>query len=67
MEISVLVIMARVGCPCCARVRPGQARTCPLFLLPGAAGVPGVQGGPQAVARRAMRSTLEAGAAAPYA
>ena len=52
------------------RPRParGRAVPCPLFLLPGAAGVPGVQGGPaRAVARRAMRSTLEAGVAAPYA
>jgi hypothetical protein len=44
VETSVLVIMVRAGCPCCARVWPGQARTCPLFLLPG---VPGGQGGPQ--------------------
>jgi hypothetical protein len=42
-----LVIMAGAGCPCCARVWPGQAVACPRFLLPGAAGVPGVQGGPQ--------------------
>ena len=35
------------GCPCCARAWPGQAGACPLFLLPGAAGVPGVKGGPQ--------------------
>ena len=47
VETSVVVIVARAGCPWCARVWPGQAVACPLFLFPGAAGVPGVQGGPQ--------------------
>jgi hypothetical protein len=45
VETSVVVIVARAGWPCCARARPGQAWTCPLFLPTGAAGVPGVRGG----------------------
>jgi hypothetical protein len=53
VETSVVVIMARTGWPSCARVRAGQAGACPLFLFPGAAGVPGVKGGPQG--RRAQR------------
>ncbi len=47
VEPSVVVIMAGAGWSCCARVRRGQAGACPLFLLAGAAGVPGVRGGPQ--------------------
>ena len=48
-----MVIMARAGWACCARTRCGQAWACPLFLFPGAAGVPGVKGGPQG--RRVQR------------
>ena len=47
VETSVVVITARAGWPCRARARRGQAWPCPLSLLPGAAGVPGVKGGPQ--------------------
>jgi len=53
VETSVVVIIAGMGL---ALVRPrpaGQALACPLFLLPGAAVVSGVKGGPQG--RRAQR------------
>ena len=47
VETSVVVIMVSRGWPCRARVRAGQALACPRFLLPGAAVVSGVKGGPQ--------------------
>jgi len=67
VETSVVVIMARTGWAWCARAWPGQAQACPLFLFRGAAGVPRGQGRPAGPSRAsAMRSTLEAGVAAPY-
>jgi hypothetical protein len=46
-ERFIVVTAVRAGCPCCARIWPGQACDLPAFLLPGAAGVPRVKGGPQ--------------------
>ena len=50
------------------RPRRGRGRplACPLSLSRGAAEAPGSRAARRAVARSAMRSTLEAGGAAPY-
>jgi hypothetical protein len=53
VETLVVVIMARAGWLWCARVRRGQAVACPFSLLPGAAVVSGVKGGPAGPSRAA--------------
>jgi hypothetical protein len=47
VETSVVVIMARAGWFWCARARAGRPGPARFFLLPGAAVVSGVKGGPQ--------------------
>ena len=59
------MILVGTGCPCCARVRPGQGCGLPAFPAPRGRRGPRGPGRPaRAVARRAMRSALEAGVAA---
>ena len=67
VETSVVVIMAGMAGLLAPVPGRGQARGLPAFPAPrGRSGLRG-QGRPaRAVARRAMRSTLEAGGAAPY-
>ena len=66
VETSFVVIMASMAGLLAPVPGRGGLVACPLFLLPGAAVVSGVEGGPPGRRRRAMRSTLEAGGAAPY-
>jgi hypothetical protein len=47
VEISVVVMVASNGWPCCARLAAGRPVACPLLLSRGAAVVSGVKGGPQ--------------------
>jgi hypothetical protein len=65
VETSVVVITASTGWPYCVRLAERQACGLPLFLSQGPPWSPGSKAGRRAVARSAMRSTLEAGGAAP--